>query len=83
MELGIPWPRNRNKNFYGIWAIKKEVKNAEATVKKIEYHFYNGDYVNYYINYDNSLQQLRPHGAVKWGSFISKNGYADDVPTWR
>lgn len=44
---------------------KLEVENAEATVKKIEYPFYNGNYVNYYINYDNSLQQLRPHGAVK------------------
>lgn len=44
---------------------KLEVENAEATVEKTEYPFYNGNYVNHYINYDNSLQQLRPHEAVK------------------
>ena len=44
---------------------KLEVENAEATVEKIERPFYNGNYVNHYIHYDNSLQQLRPHGAVK------------------
>ena len=44
---------------------KLEVENAEATVEKIECPFYNGNYVNHYINYDNSLQQLLSHEAVK------------------
>ena len=57
-----------------------ENTNAETTVEKTEYHFYNSNYVNHYINYDNSLQQLHPHGAVKRDYFVPENGYADDVP---
>lgn len=41
-----------------------EVQNAETTVKKIEYPFYHNNYINYYLNYDYTLQKLHPYGAI-------------------
>ena len=42
-----------------------ETTNAETTVEKIKYSFYHNNYVNYYINYDYTMQKLHPHGAIK------------------
>ena len=42
-----------------------ETTYAETIVKKIKRLFYNDYYVNHYLNYDDSLQKLYPHGAIK------------------
>ena len=75
MELDIPYFRNGSQismqalaGIKLLWHLihkRLEVQNAKTTVKKIEYPFYHHNYVNYYINYDYTLQKLHPHGAIK------------------
>ena len=57
-----------------------ETEHAETIVQKIKHHFYNDNYVDHYIHYDDSLQKLHPYGADKCDTVFSATGYADDVP---
>ena len=42
-----------------------ETEHAETIVQKIKHHFYNDNYVDHYIHYDDSQQKLHPYGTDK------------------